>query len=70
MVAIGEPIVRTKNFHEYELNKFSLYSASSMGFETADIIQMLENISKNILQRELKEFIEENTKHMEWLELY
>ena len=36
LVAIGEPVVRTKNFHEYELNKFSLYSASSMGFETDD----------------------------------
>ena len=62
LVAIGEPVVRTKNFHEYELNKFSLYSASSMGFETDDIIQMLENISKNVLQKDLKDFIEENTK--------
>jgi len=62
LVAIGEPIVRTKNFHEYELNKFSLYSASSMGFETEDIIQILENISKNVLQNDLKEFIEENTR--------
>ena len=62
LVAIGEPVVRTKNFQEYELNKFSLYSASSMGFETDDIIQMLENISKNVLQKDLKDFIEENTK--------
>ena len=49
LVAIGEPKVRTKNYHEYELNVFSLYSASSMGFETYDIIQMLDNISKNYL---------------------
>ena len=62
LVAIGEPIVRTKNFHEYELNKFSLYSASSMGLETKDIIEILENISKNYLQKELKDFIIENTK--------
>ena len=62
LVAIGEPIVRTKNFHEYELNKFSLYSASCMGLETSDIIQILENISKNVLQKDLKEFIEDNTK--------
>ena len=62
LVAIGEPIVRTKNFHEYELNKYSLYSASSMGIETEDIIQILENISKNNLQKELKDFIIENTK--------
>ena len=62
LVAIGEPIVRTKNFHEYELTKFSLYSASSMGVETSDIIQILENISKNALQKDLKDFIIENTK--------
>ena len=62
LVAIGEPIIRTKNFHEYELTKFSLYSASSMGLETNDIIQILENISKNYLQKDLKDFIIENTK--------
>ena len=62
LVAIGEPKVRTKNYHEYELNVFSLYSASSMGFETYDIIQMLDNISKNYLQQELKDYIIENTK--------
>ena len=28
LVAIGEPVVRTKNFHEYELNKFSLYNSN------------------------------------------
>ena len=33
-----------------------------MGFETEDIIQILENISKNVLQKDLKDFIEENTK--------
>ena len=61
MVAIGEPIVRTKNFHEYELNKFSLYSASSMGFTSNNIKNILDNISKNKLQRELIKFIEKNT---------
>ena len=62
LVAIGEPVVRTKNFHEYELNKFSLYSAASMGIETNDIIDILANISKNHLQKSLKDFIIENTK--------
>ena len=61
LVAIGEPIVRTKNFHEYELNKFSLYSASSMGFTSNNIKNILDNISKNKLQRELIKFIEKNT---------
>ena len=62
LVAIGEPIVRTKNFQEYEINSFSLYSAASMGIDTDDIIHILENISKNYLQEELKKYIIENTK--------
>ena len=62
LVAIGEPIVRTKNFQEYQLNSFSLYSAASMGIETNDIINILENISKNYLQKELKKYIIDKTK--------
>jgi DNA excision repair protein ERCC-3 len=62
LVAIGEPIVRTKNFQEYQLNRFSLYSAASMGIETNDIINILENISKNCLQKELKKYIIDKTK--------
>ena len=62
LVAIGEPIVRTKNFQEYEINTFSLYSAASMGIDTNDIIKILENISKNYLQKELKDYIIERTK--------
>ena len=57
LVAIGEPIVRTKNFQEYELNTFSLYSAASRGINTDEIIDILEKISKNFLQEELKKFI-------------
>ena len=62
LVAIGEPIVRTKNFQEYELNTFSLYSAASMGIDTDDIINILDNISKNELQEELKQYIKSKTK--------
>ena len=62
LVAIGEPKVRTKNFQEYEINIFSLYSAASMGIETDEILIILENISKNYLQNELKQFIIDNTK--------
>ena len=61
LVAIGEPKVRTKNFQEYEINIFSLYSAASMGIETEEILIVLENISKNYLQNEFKKFIKDNT---------
>ena len=57
LIAIGEPLLRTKNFHEYELNRFSLYSAASMNIKTEDIIIILENVSKNYLQDELKKYI-------------
>ena len=50
LVAIGEPIVRTKNFQEYEINTFSLYSAASMGIDIDNNIHILENISKNYLK--------------------
>ena len=63
LVAVGEPIVRTKNFQEYEINAFSLYSAASMGIDTDDIINILDNISKNYLQDELKQYIIDNTKN-------
>jgi len=62
LVAIGEPIVRTKNFQEYELNTFSLYSAASRGIDTDEIIEILEKISKNYLQEELKKFIIDKTR--------
>ena len=61
LVAIGEPMVRTKNFQEYEINEFSLYSAASMGIDTDEILIVLENISKNYLQDDLKKFIRDNT---------
>ena len=61
LVAIGEPKVRTKNFQEYELTPFSLYSAASMGITNLDISQVLNNISKNELQEELEQYISQQT---------
>ncbi len=61
LIAIGEPKSRTKNFQEYELNKYSLYSAASQNLETKTIIEILDNISKNELDKELKNYIEDNT---------
>lgn len=61
MVAIAEPVNRTQNIHEYLLTKYSLYAAASMNIKTEEIIQILSNLSKNVLPKEIIEYIRENT---------
>ena len=61
LVAIAEPIHRTKNIHEYNLTEYSLYAAASMGIKTSDIILILSNLSKNKLPDELINIIKKNT---------
>lgn len=61
LIAIGEPINRTKNLHEFSLTTYSLYAAASMNIKTEDIKTILSNLSKNELPPELIKHIEENT---------
>lgn len=61
LVAIAEPVHRTKNIHEYALTQYSLYAAASMNVKTEEIIQILANLSKNELPEELIKYIKENT---------
>jgi DNA excision repair protein ERCC-3 len=61
LIAIAEPVHRTKNIHEYALTQYSLYAAASMNVKTEDIIQILANLSKNELPSELIRYIKENT---------
>lgn len=61
LVAIAEPVHRTRNIHEYILTKYSLYAAASMGIKTSDIELILRNLSKNELPKELIENIKKNT---------
>lgn len=61
LVAIAEPVNRTKNIHEYALTQYSLYAAASMNIKTDEIIQILRNLSKNDLPDELIKYIKENT---------
>lgn len=61
LIAIGEPLHRTKDIHEFCLNTYSLYAAASMNIKTKDIISILNNLSKNELPPELIKLIEDNT---------
>jgi DNA excision repair protein ERCC-3 len=61
LIAIAEPVNRTKNIHEYYLTQYSLYAAASMNIKTDDIITILNNLSKNELPEELIQYIKENT---------
>ena len=61
LIAIGEPLHRTKNIHEFVLTPYSLYAAASMNIKTSDILSILSNISKNELPRELIGNIKKNT---------
>lgn len=61
LVAIAEPVNRTQNIHEYCLTKYSLYAAASMNIKTHEIIDILSNLSKNVLSKELIDYIKENT---------
>ena len=62
LVAIAEPISRPTHIHEYRLTKYSLYAAASVGLSDADIISVLERLSKNKeIPKDVKDFIKENT---------
>jgi DNA excision repair protein ERCC-3 len=61
LVAIAEPVNRTKNIHEYMLTQYSLYAAASMNIKTSDIIQVLSNLAKNTLPEKLVKYIIDNT---------
>ncbi|KAI9102019.1 P-loop containing nucleoside triphosphate hydrolase protein [Phlyctochytrium arcticum] len=62
LVAISEPVSRPAYIHEYQLSEYSLYAAVSMGLKSAEIIEMLDRLSKVAIPEPVKAFIEENTK--------
>jgi DNA excision repair protein ERCC-3 len=63
LVAIADPVYRTKNIHEFCLTRYSLYAAASMNIKTEDIISTLNNLSKNELPMELISYIKEATEN-------
>eukprot|EP00698_Gefionella_okellyi_P023913 TRINITY_DN8296_c0_g2_i1.p1 TRINITY_DN8296_c0_g2~~TRINITY_DN8296_c0_g2_i1.p1 ORF type:complete len:758 (-),score=196.72 TRINITY_DN8296_c0_g2_i1:142-2415(-) len=58
LIAIAEPVGRPKFIHEYVLTAYSLYAAVSAGMETKEILSELERLSKNILPKEVVQFVE------------
>ncbi|CAJ0928554.1 unnamed protein product, partial [Mesorhabditis belari] len=57
LIAIAEPVCRPEFIHEYQLTAYSLYAAVSVGFQTGDIIEYLDRLSKSELPDGIKEFI-------------
>lgn len=57
LIAIAEPICRPDFIHEYQMTAYSLYAAVSVGFQTSDIIEYLERLSKSPLPEGIINFI-------------
>lgn len=61
LIAIAEPTSRPSHVHEYKLTPFSLFASVSVGLETADIIAVLDRLSKTPIPQSINEFIENAT---------
>lgn len=57
LIAIAEPVCRPDFIHEYQMTAYSLYAAVSVGFQTSDIIEYLERLSKSPLPEGIINFI-------------
>ncbi len=63
LIAVAEPVSRPQFIHEYQLTRYSLYAAVSVGLTQDDIISTLKKFAKNEdLPNEVKDFIIENSK--------
>jgi len=63
LVAIAEPVARPEFIHEYRITPNSLYAAVSLGIPVADILQLLNLLSKNDIPKSVVEFIKKCTKN-------
>jgi DNA excision repair protein ERCC-3 len=61
LVAISEPVSRTRHMQEYQLTQYSLYAGASMGLRTSDILSGLERFSKCNLPHEIHTMVYECT---------
>lgn len=63
LIAIAEPVCRPDTMHEYELTAHSLYAAVSVGLKTAEILAVLNRLSKTELPRAVESFVRESTQN-------
>ena len=57
LIAIAEPVCRTRFLQEYQLTSYSLYAGASMGLLTEDILTALRRFSKTELPKETVEMV-------------
>ncbi|KAJ1446781.1 P-loop containing nucleoside triphosphate hydrolase protein [Pelagophyceae sp. CCMP2097] len=63
VVAIAEPVARPEFVHQYTLTPYSLYAAVSVGIAAADIVGVLDKLSKVAVPRSVAAFIKDSTKN-------
>ena len=61
LVAIAEPVSRTRFLQEYALTDYSLYAGASMGLKTAEILSAMDRFSKTELPPSVRKKIHEET---------
>lgn len=61
LVTIAEPVSRPSHIHEYKITAYSLYAAVSVGLETADILSVLDRLSKVPVASSIVNFIKSAT---------
>ena len=61
LIAIAEPVSRTRFLQEYQLTPYSLYAGASMGLKTGDILDAMDRFSKTLLPPEVRTMIHDET---------
>jgi len=61
LIAIAEPVSRTRYLQEYQLTDFSLYAGASMGLKTGEILSAMDRFSKNELPPQVRKKIHDET---------
>ena len=61
LIAIADPVSRPPFVHKYQITKYSLYAAASLGLLTDDIIGALEMFSKVELDSDFVTFVRMHT---------
>ena len=61
LIAIAEPVSRTRYLQEYQLTDYSLYAGASMGLKTSEILAAMDRFAKNELPPRVRKKIHDET---------